>query len=149
MRSPDQDTKTAIILVDHGSRRDASNRQLLAAAELFRTETDWAIVEPAHMELAEPSIRSAVDRCRDAGATRIIVFPWFLAPGRHWAEDIPQLVAAATEKYPDVETLVTAPFGNDRLLAQLADQRIRHCLDAASNGGDCEVCRDEARCHLG
>ena len=40
MTHPNPEPKTAVVLVDHGSRREASNQQLLAAAELFRTETD-------------------------------------------------------------------------------------------------------------
>ncbi len=148
MTHPNPEPKTAVVLVDHGSRREASNQQLLAAAELFRTETDWAIVEPAHMELAEPSIQVAIDRCVAAGARRVLVFPWFLAPGRHWAEDIPRLVATAASQHPEVETLVTAPFGNDRLLVQLASQRIQHCLEVAASDRDCEVCGDSNRCQL-
>lgn len=139
---------TAIVLVDHGSRRAESNQQLERAASVFITRTEWEIVEPAHMELAEPSIPTAIQRCVDAGASRIVVFPWFLAPGRHWYEDIPRLVAEAAAEHEGVRILVTAPFGVDPLLAQLADQRIRHCLEAATNGGDCEICHDQARCQL-
>ena len=45
-----------IIIVDHGSRRDESNRMLERVAELFaqRFGGRYAVVEPAHMELAEP-----------------------------------------------------------------------------------------------
>ncbi len=139
---------TAIVLVDHGSRRAESNQQLERAASVFITRTDWQIVEPAHMELAEPSIATAVQKCIDAGANRIVVFPWFLAPGRHWHDDIPKLVHEAAAKHEGLEVLVTAPFGVDPLLAELADQRIRHCLEAATNGGECEICNDSKRCEL-
>jgi hypothetical protein len=33
---------------------------LLEFCELYRTTTDWRIVEPAHMEIAEPSIQQAI-----------------------------------------------------------------------------------------
>ena len=36
------------------------------------------IVEPAHMELAEPSIATAFARCVERGATTVVVFPYFL-----------------------------------------------------------------------
>lgn len=51
---------TGIVIVDHGSRRKASNDMLLDFVELFRRSTDHAVVEPAHMELAEPSIQQAI-----------------------------------------------------------------------------------------
>ena len=84
-----------IILVDHGSRREESNDLLLDIVRQFAQATGWPIVEPAHMELAEPSIATAFDRCVDQGAKTVVVFPYFLLPGRHWNEDIPRLTAAA------------------------------------------------------
>lgn len=148
MPALDGSPTTAVILVDHGSRRTESNQQLEHAADVFRRETDWQLVEPAHMELAEPSIATALSRCVAAGAERVIVFPWFLAPGRHWHDDIPALVTEASAKFPDVETLVTAPFGVHPLLARLADARIQDCLNAAESGGDCAICGDDQRCRL-
>jgi hypothetical protein len=49
-----------IVIVDHGSRRKASNDMLLEFCELYRATTQWRIVEPAHMEIAEPSIQQAI-----------------------------------------------------------------------------------------
>ena len=98
------------------------------------------------MELAEPSIATAISECVVEGATSVVVFPWFLAPGRHWHEDIPRLVKAAAANHPGLNTLVTAPFGQDQLLTQLADKRIRDCLAAARTGADCTVCGDSTRC---
>src|SRR5262245_47490102 len=45
------DDRTAIILIDHGSRRTESNDQLLEVVEAYRRHSGQAIVEPAHMEL--------------------------------------------------------------------------------------------------
>ena len=116
--------KTAVILVDHGSRREASNQQLLEVVEAYRKHADWQIIEPAHMELAEPSIATAFGRCVERGAERIIVFPYFLGPGRHWDQDIPALSAEAAQACGGVEFLVTAPFGLHALMLQVIDQRI-------------------------
>ena len=57
------------------------------------------IVEPAHMELAEPSIRTAFMKCVEKGATTIICHPYFLSKGRHVSEDIPELVAQAAKEF--------------------------------------------------
>ena len=62
-----------IILVDHGSKRAEANDLLLEVTEMFRRDTGAAIVEPAHMELAEPSIAQAVQRCVDRGVIGIEV----------------------------------------------------------------------------
>ena len=45
-----------IVIVDHGSRRDESNQYVKQIAQMFRQQTDFKIVEAAHMELAAPDI---------------------------------------------------------------------------------------------
>src|SRR5688500_20179344 len=96
---------TGIIIVDHGSRRDESNRMLEDVAALFATRfaERYEIVEPAHMELAEPSIGTAYAACVKRGATRGVVCPFFLGPGKHWTGDIPRLPADAAKAVPQPE----------------------------------------------
>ncbi|MFM7039600.1 MAG: CbiX/SirB N-terminal domain-containing protein [Planctomycetaceae bacterium] len=123
MSIPVQSPNTAILLVDHGSRRAESNALLHDAAKRFRQQSNYQIVEPAHMELAQPSIQQAFDRCVERGAQRIVVFPWFLSPGRHWTEDIPQLVRIAATQHPGVTWIVTPPFGlHPGLFSAVADR---------------------------
>ena len=134
---PDQ---LGLIVVDHGSRREASNDALELVVESFVSATDYAIVEPAHMELSEPSIAHAFGRCVDRGAKLVVVHPFFLLPGRHWDQDIPALVEAAASKHEGVRWLVTAPLGTHPMMARIMDDRVRHCLShVAGEAGECEV----------
>jgi len=126
--------RVAVVLVDHGSRREESNQLLLEVVDAYRRHADWAIVEPAHMELAEPSIGVAFERCVEQGAEMIIVFPYFLGPGRHWNSDIPRLAAKAAEACGGVRHWVTAPLGLHALLLRVIDERIVESLD---NTVDC------------
>lgn len=137
-----------VIIVDHGSRRQDSNVMLETFVEGFAQTTAWPIVEPAHMELAEPSIATAFGRCVDRGATRIVVMPYFLSPGRHWHQDIPDLSREAAEKY-DVEYLVGAPIGLHPMMVDVIQARLDHCLaHAAGHAEACEVCAGSDRCHF-
>jgi sirohydrochlorin ferrochelatase len=137
------------ILVDHGSRRDESNEMLLDVARNFAEVTGYPIVEPAHMELAEPSIATAFARCIERGAKTVVVFPYFLLPGRHWSDDIPRLAAEAASKHPGVRYLVTAPFALHPLMAHVIRERITHCLAHAAGQADtCELCAGTDRCQL-
>lgn len=147
---PEHPQTTAVIIVDHGSRREASNEMLLAATSAFKAASGYAIVEPAHMEIAQPDIRVAYDRCVSQGATRVIVFPYFLSPGKHWQHDIPSLVADAARPHPHTEWLVTAPFGLHPLMQQVIADRIDACLHAATSttGIACDVCGDGQMCRL-
>jgi len=125
---------TGVIIVDHGSRRSESNDLLLEVTEAYRRQSGWQIVEPAHMELAEPSIATAFARCVERGALLIVVFPYFLGPGRHWNEDIPRLAAEAALPFAErgVRHLVTEPLGLHPLILEVIDQRIAHGLDGGS-----------------
>ncbi len=114
--------KTALIIVDHGSRRAAANAQLEVAAETLRGLRPDLHIEAAHMELAEPNIDEAVRRCVAAGAAKVVVFPWFLSPGRHVTGDIPRLCNAASEIH-GVACEVTEPFGLHPLLFEAALSR--------------------------
>jgi sirohydrochlorin ferrochelatase len=136
--------KNGIVIVDHGSRRCESNQMLEEIATLFagRFAEIYEIVEPAHMELAEPSIATAYERCVARGATRIVVCPFFLGPGKHWTADIPRLAAEAAAKNPNTEYHVTMPLGIDELILELLAKRVGFCIE---HGFRCESCRGTIR----
>jgi len=128
-----------LVVVDHGSKKSAANDLLLDVAALFKRVSETKIVEPAHMELAEPTIEHAFDKCVEQGATFVVVHPYFLAPGRHSTTDIPRMVAEAAAKHPGVRFHVTQPLGLDEKIAQLMIQRIDHCLQHKFS---CDYCKD-------
>ncbi|OUS44300.1 hypothetical protein BE221DRAFT_78412 [Ostreococcus tauri] len=130
-----------VVIVDHGSRRKESNAQLEVFVEQYARVTGRDIVEAAHMELASPSIADAFGRCVERGANVIVVAPFFLSPGRHWQEDIPQLVKEAAAAHSGVRHVVSAPIGLHPLMVEVIDSRMRHCLARAKGEVDaCDVC---------
>jgi sirohydrochlorin ferrochelatase len=136
--------KTAIVIVDHGSRRDESNNMLEEVARLFgeRFREAYDIVEPAHMEISEPSIAAAYATCVKRGATRIVVVPFFLGPGKHWTSDIPSLTAAAAAEHPGSSYHVAMPLGIDDLILELLKKRADFCT---GSGFSCDSCRGTVR----
>ena len=122
---------------------------LLNVVEMFEQNTDWPIVEPAHMELTEPSIAAAYHRCVERGAQFIIVNPYFLLPGKHWDADIPALTAVAATAHPGTHYLVTAPLGIHAAMATVINDRIGHCMShVAGEAEECEMCRGTSKCQL-
>jgi sirohydrochlorin ferrochelatase len=120
--------KIGVVIVDHGSRRAESNALLEEVAAMFRRRGEFLVVEPAHMELAEPSLATAFARCVAAGAELVVIHPYFLAPGKHWQEDIPALAAAAAANHPGIRHVVTAPLGLHPLMAEIMRERIAESL---------------------
>lgn len=137
-----------VIVVDHGSRREASNLAFEAFVKQFESESGYDVVEAAHMELAEPTIPQAFRKCIELGATSIVVCPFFLLPGRHWSQDIPQLTAEAAKPFPGVPFFVSAPIGGHRLLVDLLVDRIEHCARRRSGEvSACDVCGGSGGCN--
>lgn len=114
-------------------------------AQLFaeRFKSRHEIVEAAHMEIAEPSIATAFDRCAARGAGRVVVLPFFLGPGKHWTQDIPRLTAEAAEKHAGIHFHVAPTLGIDDLMLDLLDKRVSHCIE---HEYVCDSCRDTVRC---
>jgi sirohydrochlorin ferrochelatase len=141
MAAPQQaatEERIGIIICDHGSRRAAANDMLLEVASRFTghsaasSASSADIVQIAHMELAEPTIEQAFDKCVAAGATAVVCHPFFLSPGRHMMADIPEMLQAAAAKHPNVRWLLSEPLG----LAPLMPQLMHDTVAAAVAKGD-------------
>ncbi len=116
----------ALLVVDHGSRLAAANDSLAEVIESIRKRVPkQLIVEMAHMELAQPDIVQGVQACLAQGATRIVVHPYMLAPGRHAQEDVPRMAREALSALSreDVELVVTPPLGPHPKLGELILER--------------------------
>lgn len=84
------------------------------------------------MEIAKPSIDEAFDRCVAAGASKVVLHPFFLSPGRHVTSDIPALMSAAAKRHPEVAWVVSEPLGLQELMP-----RVMHAAVSESvAGGD-------------
>ncbi|MBT3476071.1 cobalamin biosynthesis protein CbiX [bacterium] len=129
-----------IVIVDHGSKKIESNQMLLDVTNLFyeRFSLKYSIIEPAHMELAEPSIETAYGNCVKKGADFIVICPFFLGPGRHWQQDIPCLALEASKKFPGTNYHVAKPLGVDDLILDLLEKRLSTCTGNSFSCSECE-----------
>ena len=112
-----------LLLIDHGSRRAESNRQLDDMAARVRRLRPDAVVLAAHMEIAPPDLATAFAGLVGQGATRIVILPYFLGDGRHLTQDIPALAAAAAVRHPGVTFTIGAALGPHDALASLLLER--------------------------
>ncbi len=94
-------------------------------ARMVQSMSNFEIVHHAHMELSEPTIQQGFDACVADGAEEIIVYPYFLSPGRHSTSDIPRMVAKAADRHPHVKFLVTEPLGLHPKIGEIILERIR------------------------
>jgi sirohydrochlorin ferrochelatase len=123
-----EEPKTAVILLGHGSRLAEANEGLLSVAARVAELVDANLVEVAFLQLAQPGLREAADRCVGAGANRVVVVPFFLFPGAHVRDDIPSEVTRLRARHPGVSFSVAAVLGDHPKLAEAAADRAREAL---------------------
>jgi sirohydrochlorin ferrochelatase len=117
--------KTALLLIAHGSRQEEANADLRDVVAEMRKRGDFAIVEGAFLELAEPTIEESSARCVDQGANKVVIAPYFLSAGVHVRQDLTAIRGKLAEKYPEVEFCLAEPLGPDPLLLEIVAQRAR------------------------
>jgi len=114
----------ALLLVAHGSRREASNEEIKAltvqVANHSANNADFTTC--AFLELSDPSIPDGIQACIDQGATHIEVFPYFLSKGRHVAEDVPELVLEKHKDCPEIDIRISDYFGARESVVELLAQ---------------------------
>ena len=132
--------KKALVVVAHGSRREASNEEVRALAErlALMPGNEYDSVTAAFLELAEPLIPDGVVQAIDAGAQEVVVLPYFLSAGRHVASDIPAEVDKAVSLRPNAHIRIAPYVGS---MEGMTDLMMR----TAGTG----YCKDNPNCKLG
>ncbi len=112
--------QVGVILIDHGSRRADAHLEMLQLGQQIQAQCPAWDVAIAHMEIAEPSLETCAKDCIARGCTELRILPWFLSGGRHLREDIPQLVDALRQLYPQIRISMRPHLGAHPGLIQIA-----------------------------
>jgi sirohydrochlorin ferrochelatase len=104
------DSELGVLVVAIGSTHPAANVRTARVANMLRAGTRWAGATTAFATGSGPSVAEAAEELRRDGAGRLVIAPWFLAPGR-----LTDRVAscAAAEGIP-----MAAPLGAHRLVVE-------------------------------
>lgn len=99
-----------LLLVAHGSRREASNEEVRRlAAKMDTLPHDFDAISSAFLELTEPLIPDGIRQAVAAGADEVVILPYFLSAGRHVVTDVPAEVDSVRSEFPDTK-LTIAPY---------------------------------------
>src|SRR5579863_2936999 len=116
---------TAVLLIAHGSRRPEANDDLLRLAEILRGKQVYSIVETAYLELAEPGIAAAAEKCVAQGAVRVKMLPYFLSAGAHVTEDLERHRRELASRFSHVMFELCPPLGLHPLMVDIVLDRLR------------------------
>ena len=124
-------TDRALVLVAHGSPDPDWRRPLEQLAESLGESLGEGAVGLAYLAHA-PSVVDEVARLHAAGHRRVLVVAALLSPGgKHVKRDIPEAVAEARERCPEVElALAPGALGDDAgVIAALAAASLARLRD--------------------
>lgn len=121
--NPSPDTvETGLVLFSHGSLLCGSGASLETHAEKLRQSGRYAAVEPGYLNYSEPPVEIAISRCVRAGATRIVVLPYFLVAGKFVLEDLPTRLDKAASGFPNTEIIMARPLEDASPMVQAIDE---------------------------
>ena len=123
--SPDGGDPTAVVLIAHGSRSSVANAEFAELARRVRARSGYRSVEIAFLEVVEPTVQQAVERCIQAGARRVLLLPYFLFSGTHGVDDISRLCTELEGRHPSVSFAVCRPLGVHPSLVDVVLDRLR------------------------
>lgn len=113
-----QDERVGVLVAAIGSSDPRANARTRQVAPHLLAGTSWAGATTAFVTRPEPSLAEAAGRLRRQGARRVIIAPWFLAPGV-----LPDRVRRFAD-YAGIE--LAEPLGAHRLVAETVLDRFDH-----------------------
>lgn len=120
------DEDLGVMVVAIGSSNLAANARTAKVASRLAAGTQWAGATTAFATRPEASVTRAADQLRRRGARRLVIAPWFLAPG---------LITEGVSNFARHNDIpMAAPLGAHRLVAETVLDRYDEALaeDAAA-----------------
>lgn len=121
-----RDDDLGVMVVAIGSSNLAANARTAKVATRLAAGTQWVGATTAFATRPEASVARAADQLRRRGARRLVIAPWFLAPG---------FITDGVSKFArDNSIPMAAPLGAHRLVAETVLDRYDEALteDAAA-----------------
>ena len=132
MSETNDNSSTHVILLAHGSRDSHWTDTFDSLYERLKNDVDHRRVKLAFMELAEPSLETALNSARESGAERIEILPLFFAAGKHLREDVPNMLEAYRRVHPSVQVELLNPVGKQEAFTHAMIQIITNIIGSST-----------------
>jgi sirohydrochlorin ferrochelatase len=114
------DDRVGVLVAAIGSSDSGANARTAQIAPKLLAGTRWSGATTALVTRPEPSLAEAAELLRRRGARRVVIAPWFLAPGR-----LPDRVQRFAE---EAGIAMAAPLGSHPLVAETVLDRFDQAL---------------------
>jgi len=78
----ERDRGLGVLVVAVGSSRQAANARTATLAQALARGSSWSAVQVAYATGPQPSVIDGIKLLHQRGARRVVLAPWFIAPGR-------------------------------------------------------------------
>ncbi|WP_167100304.1 sirohydrochlorin chelatase [Mycobacterium sp. DL592] len=107
---PGDAENVGVLVVAVGSSHAQANARTATLGDALADGSRWAGVQVAYATGPQPSVLDGVELLRGRGASRVVLAPWFIAPGRI-TDRVAEIAGAAG-------IVMAAPLGAHPLVAQ-------------------------------
>ncbi|VAX16024.1 hypothetical protein MNBD_NITROSPINAE04-2575 [hydrothermal vent metagenome] len=118
------ETRTAVILIGHGSRVPASGNDMVKVAERLRSENCYAMIETCYMSRMKPFFSETLKKVAESKVEKVVVIPYFLHSGLHLVLDIPEMIQENAKLFPGLNIVYGKHLGYDDAMVALVKRRI-------------------------
>ncbi|MDE3074610.1 MAG: sirohydrochlorin chelatase [Chloroflexota bacterium] len=120
---------SGIVMIGHGTKDAEGVAEFLGYVQGIR-ERFGGVVEGGVLEYPTPelpTVQCAFDRVLSQGVDDVIALPLFLFFAGHTQGDLPEQLAEAQARYPDVPIMLAGPLGVDERLLEALEERLSGC----------------------
>ena len=147
MSSDQQSKATGVVIVAHGSRVAEANEAVFLLARDMQRRLGSADIETAMFSLGEPDVPTVVARLYERGCRDIVMLPFFLAPGKHVAEDIPAIIRECRARHEGLSIDLLDAVGVSPRFADVVEETLAERLLDIESGRPMEPEAIEATSH--
>ncbi|MBS1160686.1 MAG: Cobalamin [Proteobacteria bacterium] len=114
--------KTALVLFAHGARDPEWAAPLRRVRASIVQRSPAMPVELAFLEFLAPTLPECAAELIRQGADKVVILPMFIARGGHLKREVPEMLDALRQVYPDVEFVLQQAVGeNAAVIRAMAD----------------------------
>lgn len=118
-------TRTALVVVAHGSRDPRHAATVAALCARVRELRPGLRVEAGHLDFNAPSVPRLLERLHAEGADDVVALPLLLSRAFHAKSDIPAVLREVTARLPRLHVRQAAVLGPHPLLVRALERRLR------------------------
>lgn len=115
----------AILYVAHGTRLQAGVDEARDFVAYHMKKVKAPIQVMSFIDLASPSIEEGIESCVKQGATRIAMLPILLLEAGHAKNDLPEAIAQAQIKYPQITFTYGSTYGVHAYMIDTIVERLK------------------------